>query len=927
MCEDCSSSLQIGPAENDEDEKVKCCCCCGASVEKKSHFSPCASIKSCSDNLDDTQKGYFVTEAEDGEDGDFGSGSELFVKEDNEGIEETGRFVVVSEDCHACGDVKVEPEEEDDKCSSPLSESGVKEMVENDDEKVELVTEMEREVIAEDDRNVFIVERHVSDENDQSMLQFGDGKGQAAAITELSSRQWEFVEVSQYSQTYRDVKVEPKEEEEEDKWSSPSSESGIKEMVENEDAKVELEIKKERGVITKDDGNVFIVDSHLSEKTDRSMLRIRGRKGQSKAGTGLSSRHLEFYIGNNECELIPVGLKGLYTITEEEQENCGPQDVILDFCSSPEKQNEVVEDKIKGDSVESEGLMLEFETKELKKTDASEAAGLDENVSHHALEKESDEQIAVTQATGTLMVGSDDVLQETAEEAGVFESSDFHPGAEEEYNSQNDETDAEISIGTEIPDQETVDEIHTQESFSSFQCTQEDSSTRYDILSTDFDHGFMQIDGNIEFQTVLLGASEQEDNGQLRLCMESNENIEDEKMPDTPTSFDSLHRRLLLLDRRDSGTEDSIESLDGSVISDIEGGEGTLTIEKLKTALRSERKALHALYEELEEERSASAVAASQTMAMINRLQEEKAAMQMEALQYQRMMEEQSEYDQEALQLLNDLMVKREKEKEELEQELEIYRQKVEEYKAKEHMMIARRHRTSSTSCSNSEDGDRLSVDLNGEVKEEDGLNGDRDGNHEKTPTDAVVYLEESLEDFEEERLCILEQLKALEEKLFGISYEEGQHFEDLKPMIDHSYKENGNGQSDHLSNGEANGNGNGHPKMNGYHQEPRRLGVPKAKRLLPLFDAVGAETEFDGEPCGDEHRAEDKRLGIEEEVDHVYERLQALEADREFLKHCINSLRKGDKGLHLLQEILQHLRDLRTVELRVRSMTDGIIQ
>ena len=118
------------------------------------------------------------------------------------------------------------------------------------------------------------------------------------------------------------------------------------------------------------------------------------------------------------------------------------------------------------------------------------------------------------------------------------------------------------------------------------------------------------------------------------------------------------HKKLLLLERKESGTE---ESLDGSVISDIEGGE--VTIEKLKSALKSERKALSTLYAELEEERSASAIAANQTMAMINRLQEEKAAMQMEALQYQRMMEEQSEYDQEALQLLTELMMKREKEK------------------------------------------------------------------------------------------------------------------------------------------------------------------------------------------------------------------------------------------------------------------------
>ena len=39
-------------------------------------------------------------------------------------------------------------------------------------------------------------------------------------------------------------------------------------------------------------------------------------------------------------------------------------------------------------------------------------------------------------------------------------------------------------------------------------------------------------------------------------------------------------------------------------------------------------------------------------MAMITRLQAEKAVVQMEALQYQRMMEEQAEYDQDAIHIL-----------------------------------------------------------------------------------------------------------------------------------------------------------------------------------------------------------------------------------------------------------------------------------
>ncbi|GMJ10212.1 myosin binding protein 2 [Hibiscus trionum] len=112
------------------------------------------------------------------------------------------------------------------------------------------------------------------------------------------------------------------------------------------------------------------------------------------------------------------------------------------------------------------------------------------------------------------------------------------------------------------------------------------------------------------------------------------------------------------------------------------------------------------------------------------------------------------------------------------------------------------------------------------------------------------------------------------------------------------------------------------------------------AKRLILLFDAVEAEIKneiLNGHENGFDSVAlqlsspanselESKRLAIEEEVDHVYERLQALEADREFLKHCVSSLRKGDKGIYLLQEMLQYLRDLRSVVLQVRSIGDVVM-
>ena len=449
----------------------------------------------------------------------------------------------------------------------------------------------------------------------------------------------------------------------------------------------------------------------------------------------------------------------------------------------------------------------------------------------------------------------------------------------------------------------------------------------------------------VEFKILSVETSSQPSDDHKPSRSEFNENEEEDKVPDTPTSMDSLHqlhKKLLLLDRKESGAE---ESLDGSVISETESGDGVLTIEKLKSALRTERKVLNALYSELEEERSASAIAANQTMAMINRLQEEKASMQMEALQYQRMMEEQSEYDQEALQLLNELVVKREKEKQELEKGIEVYRKKLQDYEAKEKMALLRsrkegsiQSRNSSVSCSNADDSDGLSIDLNTEAKKDEDLFCNQETNNQNTPAEAVLYLEETLANFEEERLSILEELKMLEEKLFTLSDEE-QQFDDIEHYSEH----NGNGyhkNSDSVS--ETNGFENGHhvKEMNGNHHPGKRTMSTKAKRLLPLFDdavdtdvedvTIGEEQGFDSvsmqKSLDNKFDTEFRRVAVEEEVDHVYERLQALEADREFLKHCIGSLRKGDKGLELLQEILQHLRDLRSVDIQLKNMGDGVV-
>ncbi|MFQ6661169.1 hypothetical protein Gotur_029415 [Gossypium turneri] len=108
---------------------------------------------------------------------------------------------------------------------------------------------------------------------------------------------------------------------------------------------------------------------------------------------------------------------------------------------------------------------------------------------------------------------------------------------------------------------------------------------------------------------------------------------------------------------------------DGQVPTEAEGD----ILLHLKRQVHMDRKSLMSLYMELDEERNTSVVVAYNAMAMITRLQADEAAVQMEALQYQRMMEEQVEYDQEILQEMNNLLVKREEEIKELD-ELEIYR-------------------------------------------------------------------------------------------------------------------------------------------------------------------------------------------------------------------------------------------------------------
>ncbi|KAK6122260.1 hypothetical protein DH2020_043993 [Rehmannia glutinosa] len=671
-----------------------------------------------------------------------------------------------------------------------------------------------------------------------------------------------------------------------------------------------------------ENGCISVIVNELKDKEileeENSTLILKDKSVQvcveEEAPLEISPQHLEFFLDYSGHRLVPVEL--IDSVTEEHkiEENAK----IEDDDDRNKDQDFTLDSEARVD--EKEDMVFESGSRMEEKVDTFLDIDINEEPKYSMLDSmeiEDDENSLVFHAKDCHLVTEEfedfkvfPLAQWPSEEAGDVQElareqhSDVHTdnvACEEEVSPANNENEADVSIGTEIPDLDITDGIQIQDSHHSYESIHEYPSTNSTNPYTADYHAIRHH------------------------FLELNEIEEDKK--------------LLLLEKRDSGIE---ESLDGSVTSELDGGDGVVTVERLKTALRAERKALQALYAELEEERSASAVATNQTMAMINRLQEEKAAMQMEALQYQRMMEEQSEYDQEALQLLNELMVKREKEKQELERELEVYRKKLSDYETKEKMRVLKRSKDgsvrsgfSSASCSNAEDSDGLSIDLNQEAKEDEGFYGNSDYKNQNTPVDAVVNLEESLEDFEEERLSILEQLKFLEEKLLTLDDDKEQHFEDVK-ALDNFDEQNGNHVDENAHfNGEANGHSNG-LLMNGKHHQQRRIVGQRGKSLLPLFDAISDENGdvmmngngFDSNGAHDSYESkfemENKKLAVEEEVDHLYERLQALEADREFLKHCISSLKKGDKGMDLLQEILQHLRDLRNVELRVRNFGDS---
>ncbi|URD96802.1 hypothetical protein MUK42_36576 [Musa troglodytarum] len=323
-------------------------------------------------------------------------------------------------------------------------------------------------------------------------------------------------------------------------------------------------------------------------------------------------------------------------------------------------------------------------------------------------------------------------------------------------------------------------------------------------------------------------------------------------------------------------TNSSLETFDASVVvSDIEG---ETSVARLKRQIELDRKCMGALYKELEEERSASTIAANEAMAMINRLQEEKAAMQMEAFQYLRMMEEQAEYDQEAIHKLNDVINERDKELLDLEGEFERYR---------------RRHRGAEPEAKRTEESREL-LSPAGTRRRAKSLCRSMSEKINTIPREGDGHGVKDLElGFEEEKVHILARLRRLQNK-FSMLPTDKVRADDT--VVDVNLENSHSGVDVLPENGSS----------------PSRT-HSDVEATTTMDDQFSAEQHSTCDACRDID-------SVQDEVARLIKRVVELDADREFIGHTVNALNYGNDGVQLVQEIACQLKELRRIPLAAKE-------
>ncbi|WOL07932.1 myosin-binding protein 7 [Canna indica] len=337
----------------------------------------------------------------------------------------------------------------------------------------------------------------------------------------------------------------------------------------------------------------------------------------------------------------------------------------------------------------------------------------------------------------------------------------------------------------------------------------------------------------------------------------------------------------------------------------------------LREAVASHQETVQELCAELDEERSASATAASEAMSMILRLQREKAEAQMEARQFKRFAEEKMEHDQQELLALEDLLLKRDEAVQSLTFQVQAYQHLLLSYGIDPETVDAA---ASSAGGPNGELGTSqfeeistfgyppLKCNLPNDIEREGDYVGDTT-DVEKTAFGETPHAKEDLQNLEQ-RVCQLETspgASGLLEK--GVVEELPQPSGHCRSFSAHSYDSIPSVNSQEPFKEEAFPATMDRPMNDGSSTDYM------SDRVYTIDAVHGVATVTTAEDWADVLDEKGKRRemdngmeGRSPDIKNLCMRLQALEADRESMRQAIISMRIEKAQLVLLREIAQRL-------------------
>ncbi|XVE72757.1 hypothetical protein DITRI_Ditri11bG0064200 [Diplodiscus trichospermus] len=346
-------------------------------------------------------------------------------------------------------------------------------------------------------------------------------------------------------------------------------------------------------------------------------------------------------------------------------------------------------------------------------------------------------------------------------------------------------------------------------------------------------------------------------------------------------------------------------------------------IRMLEQALEEEKAAHAALYLELEKERAAAASAADEALAMILRLQEDKASIEMEARQYQRMIEEKFAYDEEEMNILKEILVRREKENHLLEKEVEAYRQMntvEDEQECDFSYTLSNGGQMPSFSLGLDEDPQLMMEQIgnSGPTGKKVGKGSSLPSKYEipspgKRNHSATVNLAGKGEGQDDDAIACL-----------AITTETAQNFGGTdKTSLSGGELERNVEFGKRLGRNLHDSTFDMEPAVYDVHVVDDKIDIPKekSKKETKLPAASGSDPKTLLYDSGMSYSAVyNERLEIDAEIERLRERLRMVQGEKEKLTFSADQRERVDTQLKLIEELVNHLRDFQQLKEPVRQ-------